>query len=122
MPAKAQYTEIQVEGAYEILQKATKARPVTSEELGERLRIDDVEGNPIGRGLITEVIRRKRIPIVAKGKGYFVPESYDDVKSYLNDLNRRSLGILERGALVDLLWHETHGDTEGQNAPSLDEV
>lgn len=102
-------TRGQIERAYAILRKATKANPVTSEKLGVKLGITDVEGNPLARSVITEVIREKGLPLGATGHGYFVMETIEDLKDYRADLNRRIAGTLNRIRLVEEAFEKTHG-------------
>ena len=102
-------TRRHIDVAYDILRKATKESPVTSEELGHKLGIDDPEGNPLARSVITEVIREKHLPLAATGAGYFVMETLEDLKDYRADLNRRIAGTLERIRLVEEAFEKTHG-------------
>jgi hypothetical protein len=99
----------QIERAFTILQKATKANPITSEELGIKLGITDVEGNPLARSVITEVIREKHLPLGATAHGYFVMTTTEDLKEYRADLNRRIAGTLDRIRLVEEAFEKTHG-------------
>ena len=125
MRPRTRYTPEQLTKAEKMLRAATRAKPVTSEEIGVAVGIDDVEGNPGARGLIFEVMTQTKLPIVARsvGKqmGYFEAESYDDVKQYKANLQKRVMGTLERSARVDLYWHEKHGDDESGGQTSMED-
>ena len=69
MANKDRYTADQIENAYTLLKAATKAKPITSEELGHKLGLDDIEGNWKARALIGEVVRQRNLPVGAKGRG-----------------------------------------------------
>jgi hypothetical protein len=120
MPAKPRFSSEQLEAAYELLKDATRAHPVTSEQLEKAVRLPHVEGNLGGRTLIHEVMKAKRLPLVATSGGYFVPTTYEEVKEYVEGLQRRSLGNMGRAALVDVLWHETH-PTDEENQTTLED-
>ena len=109
----------EIDRAYEILRKAKRSRPVTSEELGHLLGFDDPEGNPRARAVITEVIRQKRLPLGAKGDGYYVLETIEELKDYRADLNRRISGILDRIRRVEEAFENTYHVvvTEGDTDP-----
>jgi len=123
--AKPRFTDVQVGKALEILRSATSARPVTSEDLGNKLGLDDFEGNWKARDLISEVMRRKRQPIVAratgKARGYWIPETREEVNEYIHDLNQRALGNLGRAALLDVLWHEKHPEEDSDSGRTLED-
>jgi hypothetical protein len=125
MTARPKYTDDQMERASNLLKGASSTHPITSEELGEKLGLEDIEGNWNARDLITEVMRKKRVPVVArttgKARGYWVPQTETDVKEYVQDLFRRSHGILGRAALVDFLWHESHPGEDSEPSGPLDE-
>jgi hypothetical protein len=114
-------TVTQVEKAYAILQGTTKANPVTSEELGVKLGISDVEGNPLARSIITEVIRQKHLPLGATGRGYYVMKTIEDLKEYRDDLNRRIAGTLDRIRLVEAAFEKTNGIQSVDEAADLGE-
>lgn len=120
MPAKSGPTNAQIQKAHQLLANATASRPITSEQIGAALGIDDIEGNWNAREVVHQVMLKKRVPVVASPSGYYVPTSYDEVKAYKDDLQRRALAIMGRAALVDSLWHEAHGD-EGPGTPSIEE-
>lgn len=100
-----------VDAGYRILRDATKESPITSEEFGRRLGLDDPEGNPEARRVITEVIRTRKLPIASGRSGYFVIASAAELKEYRDDLNRRIGGIYGRIKLVEDAFEATYGST-----------
>lgn len=68
---------------------------ITSSEIAERLEISEDNGNPVSRGLITELVEDGH-PVIACHNGYFIASDADDVRQYLKDLNSRIQGIEER--------------------------
>ena len=121
MVDRPRFTNEQVDQALEILRNATKSHPVTSEELGHRLHLNDIEGNWKARELITEVIRTRGLPVGANGTGYYVIRDMRELKEYRDDLQRRAISILERIALVERAFREANGETEVPETSMEDE-
>jgi hypothetical protein len=125
MAPKPRYSDDQVDKALGLLRGASSAAPITSEEVGKALGLDDFEGNWKARELISEVMRRRKIPVVARthGKhpGYWIPTSETEVKEYVQELHRRATGDMGRAALVEVLWHEAHPDSGAESQPSLED-
>lgn len=125
MPQKPRYSDEQVDKALDLLKAASRDAPITSEQVGEVLGLDDFEGNWKARELISEVMRRRKVPVVARthGKrpGYWIPTSEIEVKEYVQDLHRRATGDMGRAALVEVLWHETHPESEVEAQASLED-
>lgn len=116
-------TPAMVDAAYKALSAATRGNPISSEELGRAIGIsDDPEGNPLARSIVLEVMRTKRLPVVANSTGYFVPKTYAEVREYVSQLQHRQLGIMERAALIDSLWHEAHPEDPAPDTESADEL
>lgn len=122
---KPRYSDEQLDKALRLLRGASTTEPITSEQLGEALGLDDFEGNWKARELITEVMRTRRTPVVAraggKHRGYWIPTTEAEVKEYVQDLHRRATGDMGRAALVEVLWHEANPDSEGTDQASLED-
>lgn len=125
MVQKPRYSDEWVDKALGLLKAASSAAPITSERMGAALGLDDFEGNWKARNLISEVMRRRKVPVVARthGKhpGYWIPTSEAEVKDYVQELHRRATGDMGRAALVEVLWHEAHPDSESEDQASLED-
>ncbi|MGA8537785.1 MAG: hypothetical protein WB789_10420 [Thermoplasmata archaeon] len=121
MANKDRYTADQIENAYTLLKAATKAKPITSEELGHKLGLDDIEGNWKARALIGEVVRQRNLPVGAKGRGYYVLKTVEDLKEYREDLARRIHGIFDRIRSVEDAFETTYGKQPPGGQASLED-
>lgn len=110
MSFRHDFTEQQIEEAYEILRKATKNKPVKSRELEEKMGLDDADGHPMSRQLIFEVIRRKRLPLGAKSNGYYIIDNWEDLQEYNAKLLGRILGTRDRMYIVNEVFREKYPD------------
>lgn len=125
MPSRNRFTEEQVERAFEFLKRASSTAPLTSEYLGRQMHLADIEGNWKARELISEVMRSRKVPIVAraagKSRGYWIATSRNEIKSYVSDLYRRATEILGRAATVEGLWLRNNPAEQPEVDPSGDE-
>lgn len=125
MAQKPRYPDELVDKALGLLKAATSGAPITSEQVGKALGLEDFEGNWKARDLISEVMRRRKVPVVARthGKhpGYWIPTSEAEVKEYVSDLHRRATGDMGRAALIEVLWHQANPGSEAEDQPSLED-
>ena len=111
MVRKTQYDNEMIENAYNILKYSTKENPMKSKELQRKLRLDDADGRPNTRGLITEVIRRKRLPLAASSHGYYVIHNIDELKENNEQLDKRKIGIENRKVLINSVFLLEHPES-----------
>ena len=114
MPAASNFSDELLARALELVRAASSDHPITSEELGQKLDLDDIEGNWKARDLITRVMARYHVPILARStgrnRGYWIAESREEVLQYVRDLQRRAQGAMGRAATVEHTWNEAHPD------------
>lgn len=116
-----EWTEEQIEGAYEILKDSTRENPVTSETIRKALSIKDFSGRWRSRDLITEMMRRTGLPLASGNGGYFVMRTSDDLKVYRSQLRVRSLHIQGRIDLIERNWERMYGQPPPEEEDSEDE-
>lgn len=109
MPSKWNWTDEQVDRAYELLKDSTKASRVKAVTLEEALGVEHIEGRMKSRDLITEVMRRKHLPLGSGNTGFYVIRSEDELKIYREALTKRILGVENRIDLVEKAYLETYG-------------
>jgi len=70
---------------------------ISSREISDQLSHDDEVGSfPETRFLIREIMLEDQIPIASNHDGYFVVETEEELKEYVDNLEQRILGISER--------------------------
>ncbi len=127
MAQKWKFSEEQVDKALGLLKGASSTAPITSERLGDVLGLKDIEGNWKARILIGEVMVRRRVPVVSrshgkpKHRGYWIPQNQEEVNEYVRDLHRRVAGDMSRAATVEVLWRETHPESDLDSQDSTGE-
>jgi hypothetical protein len=125
--SKWKFTEDQIDRALGLLKGAASSAPITSERLGDSLGLEDIEGNWKARILVSEVMLRRRVPVVSRShgkpnqRGYWIPQNQEEVNEYVRDLHRRAAGDMSRAATVEVLWREAHPDSELESRDSLEE-
>ena len=94
-----------------IIAERGKSNPVTGAQLSRM--VDMVEkAEKIGANLrsVVNTLRDKGYPICAGSDGYYYPQSYEELKDYIESFSRRiEQQIKARDALMDRLisWNET---------------
>lgn len=71
---------------------------ITASELAEKLHIEDTEGSPRTRSLLTDLIERGA-PLVAEtggNSGYYIAETPEEGMDYVDTLGGRIEGIKQR--------------------------
>lgn len=69
---------------------------ISSREINDQIGVDDIGSFPTTRAIIRELILEDNIPIASGGNGYFVIETEDELKDYINSLESRMLSIADR--------------------------
>lgn len=69
---------------------------ISSREINEEIGVDDIGSFPNTRAIIRELILEDNIPIASGGNGYFVIETEDELKEYIDSLESRMLSIADR--------------------------
>ncbi|MBX8636164.1 MAG: hypothetical protein KIY09_06970, partial [Thermoplasmata archaeon] len=75
------------------------------------LGLDDADGRPNTRGLITDVIRKKKLPLAASSHGYYVIRDADQLKENNKQLDRRKIGIENRKVLINSVFLLNHPES-----------
>lgn len=70
--------------------------PITSREINEEFDLDNIGSFPSTRALIRDIVLEDKIPIAGSNQGYYVIETEGEYQDYLDNLDRRSLQIMER--------------------------
>lgn len=73
---------------------------ITSTELAAQIGINDANGNPTTRFEILSLIRLSGMPIGSCPNGYYIIETSDELREYLDRLDHRIAGIERRKQLV----------------------
>lgn len=70
--------------------------PITSREINEQVELDNVGSFPSTRAVIRSIVLDDQIPIAGSSQGYYVIENEDELGRYLDNLDKRSINIMER--------------------------
>jgi len=92
----------------EIVSQHTRYDPITSAEIQKTLYLKDKVGQPVTRALILESIEIKKVAIGANSKGYYIINSYDELRDHIKHLNGRAIKIQKRAALVSKYFSIKH--------------
>jgi ABC-type uncharacterized transport system ATPase subunit len=74
--------------------------PITSREINDRIDEDSIGSFPETRQIIREIIVEDQVPIAAGSQGYYVIETEEELREYVNNLDERTLSIVERKQAV----------------------
>lgn len=89
-----------------------KDNAITSTDLLEMVDMEDAEGNPRIREVITELIFEDEVPIASYNKGYFLIEAEEELDEYLEHLEKRIMGHTERKLVIRRAAEEWDGPIE----------
>ena len=67
------------------------------------------------RTSITECLEESNLPIGANSRGYFLISSDEEYREYLDNLERRIMGIKKRARLIKEAWTEVKTKRSGYN-------
>ena len=84
--------------------------PITSREINEELDLDSVGSFPNTRAVIRDIVIHDEIPIAGSSMGYYVIETEDELRDYVDQLDRRARNIMERRIAVLKAAEEWHED------------
>ena len=80
---------------------------ITSSEIADRLGIPEMNGNPITRREIREIMLQTGEAIGASSEGYFMIETQKELHDYVAYLESRISGIEDRITLVERCYDAT---------------
>lgn len=86
--------------------------PITSREISNKLKKSEVGSFPETRELIREIVLEDEIPIASSSNGYYVIETEQELKDYIDQLEQRILGISERRFAVHKAANNWDGNIE----------
>ena len=99
-----------LDAAEDELRGRTKDDAIYSSELAEKIGVDDGEGNPKTREVIRVLMDERDLPVASSNCGYWMLESEDQLRVYVNDLEGRINGIEERIQMVQENFHQAIAD------------
>lgn len=86
---------------------------IKSPEIAKSIGIDPGASNRKIRKLITETIRKYKIPVAAHThKGYFFIENREEFKNYLTTLDSWIKEIDNRKTIIQISYYKHYGDEE----------
>lgn len=98
-PDEIPFQSQQEEHLYAVMQDHKGSeQAITAKELSQKLHIEDTEGSPRTRSLLTDLIERG-VPLVAEtggNSGYYIAETAEEGMNYIDTLGGRIEGIKER--------------------------
>lgn len=111
-PLPAWATEQTILTILDTLRRHDVWNPISSLDIARGLGIDDAPGQPGVRAVITEILRRGLAPIGAKGNGYFLIKTEEELDVYTRQLEQREQGIRARIVAVRRTFFEGPRDFE----------
>ena len=85
---------------------------ISSREISDRLNKDEVGSFPETRMIIRDIMLEDQIPIASSNNGYYVIESEEELRDYVDQLESRILGMSERKFAVQRAADAWSGDIE----------
>ena len=86
--------------------------PISSREISEILDKREVGSFPETRMLIRDIMLEDQIPVASSNSGYYVIETEEELKDYVDQLESRILGMSERKYAVQRAANEWDGEIE----------
>jgi hypothetical protein len=95
-----------------LLDHRGKDNPISSREISEQLKKDEVGSFPETRMMVRDIMLEDQIPIASCNRGYYVVETEEELKDYVDQLESRILGVSERKFAVQRAANEWDGEIE----------
>jgi ABC-type uncharacterized transport system ATPase subunit len=86
--------------------------PISSREISDQLEKDEVGSFPETRMLVRDIMLEDQIPVASSNSGYYVVETEEELKDYVDQLESRILGMSERKFAVQRAANEWDGEIE----------
>jgi len=85
---------------------------ISSREISNQLDKDEVGSFPETRMLIRDIMLEDQIPIASSNSGYYVIETEEELRDYVDQLEQRILGMSERKFAVQRAANVWDGEIE----------
>jgi len=92
---------------------------ISSREINDQIGVDDIGSFPNTRAIIRELILEDNIPIASGGNGYYVIETEDELKDYIDSLESRMLSIADRKYGIRRAAQDWDGEIESSEDADL---
>jgi len=96
-----------------LLEHKGKRNAIKSKEIAQQINIDRGPSNVKIRKLITETLKSFKLPIAGNpGLGYYLIETSEELRGYLNSLDSRIKNITDRKTKVALFYSKYYPEEE----------
>jgi len=85
---------------------------ISSREISEKLEKEEVGSFPQTRMLIRDIMLEDMIPIASSTNGYYVVETEQELRDYVDQLESRILGMSERKFAIQRAANAWDGEIE----------
>jgi hypothetical protein len=106
MLTQFEFTDAQLDSAYELLMTATEKHPLMSKHLNRLFDEPDMNGYPRNRALIRAVIFSRKLPMGADARGYYVIKTQAEMDAYEKSIESRVIGMRARLSAVRKAFRE----------------